>query len=135
MSDDDLTRLCQWCGKSFRLGTVGRRAVYCGRTCREYAYRERRTQKRIADALANAGPVSSTVEAGADSVPTVDETESGGVSVPVARREPRRSLGAGAASQPTLDDAAESDAEEPPAEPRPRLSGLELWARLPPLGG
>jgi hypothetical protein len=85
MSDDeDLTRLCQWCGRAFRLGTTGRRAVYCGRSCRELAYRERRTRRLIAQAVAQAtagaaaGAVSSTDDR-PHSDSTVDETESGQV--------------------------------------------------------
>ncbi|NUR91199.1 MAG: hypothetical protein HOY71_44595 [Nonomuraea sp.] len=85
MSDDeDLTRLCQWCGRAFRLGTTGRRAVYCGRSCRELAYRERRTRRLIAQAVAQAtaGPAARAVSSTDDrphSDSTVDETESGQV--------------------------------------------------------
>jgi hypothetical protein len=56
----DGDKLCAWCGGSIRQSGVGRSRDYCSRTCREMAYRERRTQKLIAQALADAALVSST---------------------------------------------------------------------------
>jgi hypothetical protein len=76
MSDDeDLTRLCKWCGRAFRLGSTGRRAVYCRRACRQRAYEARREAQRIEYALAMAAADSSRDSP--DS--TRDETESGPV--------------------------------------------------------
>ncbi|MEW1798159.1 hypothetical protein [Streptomyces niveus] len=58
----DGAKLCAWCGGPIKQSGVGRSKDYCGRTHRELAYRERATQKRIAQALADASPVSSTDE-------------------------------------------------------------------------
>lgn len=44
-------RPCEWCGGPVVVSPIGRRRLYCGRTCRELAYRERRTQRRIAAAV------------------------------------------------------------------------------------
>jgi len=47
----DEVRRCAWCGTAFRPKTIGRRAIYCGRNCRQRAYEGRREQERIASAL------------------------------------------------------------------------------------
>ncbi|MGW3921352.1 hypothetical protein [Streptomyces sp. NPDC005093] len=46
---------CAWCGGRIEQGPIGRLRDYCRRTCREMAYRERVTQRRIDEALALAG--------------------------------------------------------------------------------
>lgn len=75
MGDDlprgaDGLRPCDRCGGPIRQPPIGRRRRYCGRNCRELAYRERRTERRVAGAveaaLAAAAPES-----------TVDETKRG----------------------------------------------------------
>jgi hypothetical protein len=43
---------CAWCGGRIDQPPIGRLRDYCRRTCREFAYRERKTQQRIADAVA-----------------------------------------------------------------------------------
>lgn len=50
---------CDWCAGPLVQPPTGRRRRYCSRTHRELAYRERKTQRRIGDALA-AAAVSST---------------------------------------------------------------------------
>ena len=45
-------RLCEWCSSTIQQPRIGRRRVYCGRTCRELAYRERKTQRRMEEAAA-----------------------------------------------------------------------------------
>lgn len=55
-------RTCEWCGESFRPGPIGRAPLYCRRTCRELAYRERRTRRRIAEALEAAAASDSSVD-------------------------------------------------------------------------
>jgi hypothetical protein len=73
--DADGNLLCDRCHGPIVQPPTGRRRLYCGRTCREMAYRERATQDRINDALKAAGvdpdPVSST---DATPVPSVDES-------------------------------------------------------------
>lgn len=48
-------RACEHCGEAFEVGKMGPRSPrYCGRTCREYAYRERKRREEIAAAVARA---------------------------------------------------------------------------------
>ena len=54
MDDESLVRHCVWCGSAYRLGSLGRRAVYCRRSCRQRAYEARREAERTADAVAAA---------------------------------------------------------------------------------
>ncbi|MFD3511223.1 hypothetical protein [Nocardia sp. NPDC058666] len=72
----DGTTLCAWCGGPVRQSGVGRKREYCKQGCRELAYRERRQQKRIAEAVAAA--VAPLVSSTDDRVPrpktSVDET-------------------------------------------------------------
>lgn len=58
----DTPRPCDRCGGPVQQPPTGRRRLYCGRTCRELAYRARARERAIADALLAAGlaPVSST---------------------------------------------------------------------------
>ncbi|WP_164255318.1 hypothetical protein [Streptomyces sp. S4.7] len=60
--DTSGAKVCAWCGGPIKQSGVGRSRDYCGRTHRELAYRERATQKRIAQAIADASPVTSTDE-------------------------------------------------------------------------
>ncbi|WP_225102675.1 hypothetical protein [Streptomyces sp. CoH27] len=71
--DADGAKLCAWCGGSIKQSGVGRSRDYCKRLCREQAYRKRRDQRLIDEALAAAAPVSSTGETAPDVSP-VDET-------------------------------------------------------------
>lgn len=78
---------CDRCGGRIEQPATGRRRRYCGRTCRELAYRVRKTDRAVSDALEAAGvdphpvssvversiPVTSVVESGPDLVPSVDE--------------------------------------------------------------
>lgn len=48
--------VCEWCAGPMVQPAVGRRRRYCGRSCRELAYRERRTQRRIAEAVQALAP-------------------------------------------------------------------------------
>jgi hypothetical protein len=82
MSDGSVVRLCSWCGGSFRPGTVGRAAVYCGRSCRQRAYEGRREARRIAAAVAAA------------SVSTRDEPE-GAAKAPAESAAARPAQGGG----------------------------------------
>lgn len=69
----DGAKLCAWCGGPIRQSGVGRSRDYCSRTHKEYAYRERATQKRIAQALADASPISTTDEVPSPQDSTTDE--------------------------------------------------------------
>lgn len=93
-------RPCEWCGATIRQPATGRRRRYCGRTHRELAYRERKTQRRIGEALqaATAPPpsVPSVDETRPDPVPSVDETR--GV------RPNRRRRGMTASAMPLFSD-------------------------------
>lgn len=52
MSDEERSvRHCVWCGAAYRLGSIGRRAVYCGQACRQRAYEARREAERTAVAV------------------------------------------------------------------------------------
>ncbi|WP_424712484.1 hypothetical protein [Kitasatospora acidiphila] len=82
MSDDYPTderglRRCARCGEKVQQPATGRLRDYCGRTCRELAYRERRTGRLIAEAVTAAltPPVSSVDE-------TVDVTPPAPVPAP-----------------------------------------------------
>ncbi|MER5675295.1 hypothetical protein [Pseudonocardia alni] len=82
----DGTRLCAWCGGPVRQSGVGRAKEYCKQGCREMAYRARREQRRIAEAVAAATaplvsstddrPVSSTDDRVPHPKTSVDETVS-----------------------------------------------------------
>lgn len=114
----DGAKLCAWCGGPIRQSGVGRSRDYCGRTCRELAYRERATQKRIAQALADASPVSSTDDSRASRIPSVDVSERPPLPpIPAAPiREPSPDLDA------RLDALADPDPVQPvrrPALPLP----------------
>lgn len=65
--DESGLRPCEWCGGPIQQPPAGRRRRYCSRTHRELAYRERKTQRRVDQA------VTAAVEA-RDSESTVDET-------------------------------------------------------------
>ncbi|MFD8300700.1 MULTISPECIES: hypothetical protein [Streptomyces] len=47
----DGEKLCAWCGGEIKQSGVGRSRDYCSRTHREYAYRQRREQRLIAEAV------------------------------------------------------------------------------------
>ncbi|MBV9026050.1 MAG: hypothetical protein JO362_20200 [Streptomycetaceae bacterium] len=68
-------RPCAWCGQTIRhQPPTGRLREYCKAGCRELAYRERRTQRRIAEAVKAAttqvSPVDETVSANPSTTPT-----------------------------------------------------------------
>lgn len=50
--DERKLRPCAWCGGRIDQPPIGRLRDYCRRTCRELAYRERKTQRRVDDAVA-----------------------------------------------------------------------------------
>ncbi|MGW2485454.1 hypothetical protein ACWCWQ_37160 [Streptomyces sp. NPDC001571] len=75
-------KACAWCGGPIKQSGVGRSRDYCSRTHKEYAYRSRRDAKLIAQALADARPVSTTAETGPAVSPVV-ETGSGQVAAPI----------------------------------------------------
>jgi hypothetical protein len=90
----DRSAPCEWCGGEVEQPATGRRRLYCRRTCRELAYRERKTRSRIEDALRLAGALSvdqtlrqaaqvSSTDVTSDPVTSVDETQ-----VPEPRRGP-----------------------------------------------
>lgn len=58
-TDADGKPLCAWCGGQMKQSGVGRARVYCKQSCRELAYRSRRTDRLIAEALAAVGADSS----------------------------------------------------------------------------
>ncbi|MCZ4103850.1 hypothetical protein O3W51_48250, partial [Streptomyces sp. H39-C1] len=51
---DGGAKLCAWCGGTIRQGGIGRSRDYCKAGCRQRAYEERRSAKRVAAALAAA---------------------------------------------------------------------------------
>lgn len=69
---------CDWCGGPIRQPATGRRRRYCSRTHRELAYRERKTVRRVDEAVVQAvaavRPDSSVDETRTLRVPSVDET-------------------------------------------------------------
>lgn len=64
--DDRGLQPCGWCGGSIVQPRIGRLRRYCGRNCRELAYRERKTQRRVdvavEAAVEAAAPESTVVE-------------------------------------------------------------------------
>jgi hypothetical protein len=62
-------RPCAWCGGRIVQPPTGRRREYCGRTCRELAYRERKTQRRVDEAVEAALSDSTVDETGTAEVP------------------------------------------------------------------
>ncbi|MER5417888.1 hypothetical protein [Streptomyces virginiae] len=93
----DGTRLCAWCGGPVKQAGVGRAREYCKQGCRELAYRQRKQQKLIDEAVAAAlvsstdnRPVSSTDDPPASPKTSVDETGSAQVkpSIPAPSVEP-----------------------------------------------
>ncbi|MFD3716635.1 hypothetical protein [Streptomyces sp. NPDC058677] len=60
----DGAKLCAWCGGEIKQSGVGRSRDYCRRLCRDQAYKQRRDQRLIEAALADARPVSPSVETG-----------------------------------------------------------------------
>jgi hypothetical protein len=102
--DSEGNLLCDRCHGPIVQPSTGRRRLYCGRTCREMAYRERATQDRINDALKAAGvdpdPVSSVVETAPVPVTSVVETRA---PLPRARRR-RSGMTASAMPLPVLDE-------------------------------
>ncbi|MGW2028041.1 hypothetical protein [Streptomyces decoyicus] len=104
------TKLCGWCGDAIKQSGVGRSKDYCTRLCRERAYRRRRDERLIAEALADAQSISSTRET-ADS--STEETE-----VPVS----------------PVDESAvreEQPAPAPPPPRRPERPAYEVFRGLP----
>lgn len=69
---------CDWCGGPIQQPATGRRRRYCSRTHRELAYRERKTVRRVDEAVAAATaptpPDTSVVETRPRRVASVDET-------------------------------------------------------------
>lgn len=73
--DADGNLLCDRCHGPIEQPATGRRRLYCGRTCRELAYRVRKQERAIDEAVAAAAaPVSSVVETPPGPVTSVDET-------------------------------------------------------------
>lgn len=108
--DADGSLLCDRCHGPIEQPATGRRRLYCSRTCRELAYRERKTLGRIADAVLEASaqyaaePMSAAEEREAirrgvilaPLVSSVDETQPNPVtSVDETRMPPPRRLPAG----------------------------------------
>jgi hypothetical protein len=60
--DDRGLRPCEWCGGTIQQPKIGRLRRYCRRTCRELAYRERATRRRIAQAVEEATAPESSVD-------------------------------------------------------------------------
>ncbi|MFE3907208.1 hypothetical protein ACFXPY_45080 [Streptomyces sp. NPDC059153] len=127
MSDDtprtpDGAKLCAWCGGSIRQTGVGRSKDYCKRLCREQAYRKRRDQRLIDEALAAAASNSSTGE----TISPVDETRVSPVdemlSVQVSPAVP--------APAPPVAEAPPAPAPVPPARRR-RRAGMTAGATPP----
>lgn len=85
-------KLCGWCGGQIRQTGVGRSKDYCTRTHKEYAYRARRDARLIANALADARPVSTTAESVSttDGTPVSPVVETGAVRVPPQVPDPVR---------------------------------------------
>jgi hypothetical protein len=97
--DSEGNLLCDRCHGPIVQPSTGRRRLYCGRTCRELAYRERSRQAAIDKAVkAATAPVSSVVETAPVPVTSVDETR-----VPRARRR-RSGMTASAMPLPLSDD-------------------------------
>lgn len=96
---------CDWCGGPIQQPAIGRRRLYCGRTCRELAYRERKTQRRVKEAVKAAAAPDSTVDETADPVTTVDETRR---PLPAPRRAGRRRSGMTAQAMPLFVDGTET---------------------------
>ncbi|WP_329156472.1 hypothetical protein OIU91_43305 (plasmid) [Streptomyces sp. NBC_01456] len=67
-------KLCGWCGGPIKQSGVGRSRDYCTRLCRERAYRRRRDDRLIAEALADAAAVSSTRETVSSTGETTDSS-------------------------------------------------------------
>jgi hypothetical protein len=78
---------CDRCGERIEQPATGRRRLYCGRNCRELAYRARSKDQAVRDALKAHGvdvdSVSSVVERRPVPVTSVVETRA---AVPKARR-------------------------------------------------
>lgn len=135
-------KLCGWCGGQIRQSGVGRSKDYCTRTHKEYAYRARRDARLIANALADARPVSTTAESVSttDGTPVSPVVETGAVRVPpqvldpVSRAVEERQavLFLAEAVARTSDDVpppapAADDEQLPVPEPRGQGSALPLW--------
>ncbi|MFF9322987.1 hypothetical protein ACF1BP_37120 [Streptomyces sp. NPDC014735] len=121
MSDDtprapDGAKLCAWCGGSIRQTGVGRSKDYCKRLCREQAYRKRRDQRLIDEALAAAAPVSSTGETARPDISPVDEMPSAQVTAEVP------------APAPPVDETPPAPAPVPPARGRRRANATAAAA-------
>jgi hypothetical protein len=96
--DADGEPLCEWCGAEVKQPPTGRRRLYCSRTHREYAYRQRRERRLTARAYAmgkadaESWSVSTTGESVSTTgvtVPSVDETLSP-APIPPPQRQGRR---------------------------------------------
>ncbi|MFI5526897.1 hypothetical protein [Streptomyces platensis] len=83
-------KLCGWCGGAIKQSGVGRSRDYCTRLCRERAYRKRRDERLITEALAAAAPISSTAETVSSTGETdspVDVSEAPAIPAPAEPRE------------------------------------------------
>ncbi|WP_327310140.1 hypothetical protein OG730_44040 (plasmid) [Streptomyces sp. NBC_01298] len=135
-------KLCGWCGGQIRQSGVGRSKDYCTRTHKEYAYRSRRDARLIANALADARPVSTTGESVSTTGGTVISpvVETGSVRVPLPVPDPvRRAVEerqavlflADAVAHTSVDvpppAPAADDAALPLPEPRAERGTLPLW--------
>ncbi|MFF9432058.1 hypothetical protein [Streptomyces sp. NPDC014746] len=108
-------KLCAWCGGAIRQSGVGRSRDYCQRLCRDQAYKKRRDQRLIDDALAavrhvspsaeTQGPVSPDGETRSEQVPAPAEPSGDFLlAPPAAPRRPlsRRRSGMQTAAMPLL---------------------------------
>ncbi|MBK3534543.1 hypothetical protein JHN61_26105 [Streptomyces sp. MBT67] len=71
----DGTKLCAWCGDVIRQSGVGRSRDYCRRLCRDRAYKKRRDQRLIDEAVAAVRHVSPSVETGPAAEPVSPDGE------------------------------------------------------------
>jgi hypothetical protein len=134
----DGAKLCAWCGGEIKQSGVGRSRDYCRRLCRDRAYKQRRDQRLIDAALADARPVSPSVETGPTgaAVSPDGETGFGQVAPPIpapAVPEEDYLLAPPVAADPVLPDAWRAPA---PAPRRPlsrrrsqmQASPMPLWS-------
>lgn len=106
-------KLCAWCGGKVQQSGVGRSKDYCKRLCRDQAYKKRRDQRLVDEAVAAAAVVSPSVEMKGPVSPSV--SPDGETQFPqVAPRIPA----------PVADD---DYLLAPPAAPVPVLALSDAW--------
>jgi putative intracellular protease/amidase len=92
--DADGNLLCDRCHGPIAQPPTGRRRLYCSRTCRELAYRERSRQHAIDEALKAAG-VDPDAVSSTDAPPVTSVDQSAVTSVDETRVPPPRRLPSG----------------------------------------